>query len=147
MNDYLCKPYEFADLQAVLRKLLPEPKAKAKAAQLDRTALGKITALQREGTDNILHRLIDVYLKTSPTLMDNLAEAVAQKNAKDVRLTAHSLKSSSAGLGATKLAGLCRHMEKMGDNTQLEHSGATFMKLRTEFGLVCDALSHERANV
>ena len=144
MNDYLCKPYEFTDLQAVLRKLLPEPEAKT--TKLDRTALGRIAALQRDGTDNILHRVIDVYLETTPTLINNLAEAVAQKNAKDVRFTAHSLKSSSAGLGATKLADLCLYMEKMGDNTELEQSDATFVKINTEFGLVCDALSNERAN-
>ena len=144
MDDYLFKPYEFSDLQSILRGLLPNPEPKM--AKLDPTALAQVRELQRDGTANILHRLIDVYLETSPALIEQLAIAVTQKNAKDIRLKSHSLKSSSAGLGATRLASLCLELEQMGSNNDLEQSGSIFKELRMEFSLACNALSQEKAS-
>lgn len=145
MNDYLSKPFEYNDLVEVLTRLLPEPIEKESV--LDRQALDEIKALQGNGTPNILHRLIDVYLETSPGLMDELARGVSEGNAEVVQMNAHSLKSSSARLGASTFAALCRQLEDMGKNFDIENCGKVFQKLNEEFSLICTALAAEKTCV
>ncbi len=142
MDDYLAKPYEFSRLQDVLRRLLGSETTKH--PQLDQVALDQIRELKGGRSANLLQRLIDVYLETSPDIVDDLARALEQKNAKAVREAAHSLKSSSATLGATRLAMLCRDLEARGRNAYLEEGSVTFKELQSEFELVCKALAAEK---
>ncbi len=57
-----------------------------------------------------------------------------------MREAAHSLKSSSANLGAARLAMLCRDLEAMGRNADIEEGSVKFKELQSEFELVCKAL-------
>ena len=43
--------------------------------------------------------------------MDDLERALANKDCEQLKLTAHSLKSSSANVGATTLAEFCKRLE------------------------------------
>ena len=98
MDDYLAKPYSFSDLQAVLQRLLAGTQTETPI--LDPVALEKFRNLQT-GEGSILTRLVDVYLETCPSLVEGLANALEQEDANAVQAAAHSLKSSSAALGAT----------------------------------------------
>ena len=93
----------------------------------------------------ILQRLIDVYLETSPKLVDELARGVSERDAGAVEMSAHSLKSSSARFGARKLASLCLQLEEMGRSAALDDSDEVLQELTAEFSLVCDALSLEKS--
>lgn len=55
------------------------------------------------GTDGVcvLTRMIDTFLTTMPGRLQALARAVAEGEAAEVRLIAHTLKSSCAWFGAT----------------------------------------------
>jgi HPt (histidine-containing phosphotransfer) domain-containing protein len=58
-----------------------------------------------------LQRVIDLYLSSTPGVIDDLQRAAEDDDAEALRKAAHSLKSSSANLGATELADACRALE------------------------------------
>ncbi|MES2732263.1 MAG: Hpt domain-containing protein [Bacteroidota bacterium] len=84
---------------------------------IDMNAEGLQSILQlAEGDASVLMEIIFDSLQYTPQLMDNLTQAVEQEDAKKIKLSAHSLKSSSAQIGALIMADLCHHLEmKSGD--------------------------------
>jgi CheY-like chemotaxis protein/HPt (histidine-containing phosphotransfer) domain-containing protein len=142
MDAFIRKPYGFEDLLEEVRTLLPE--AQARFAKLDEKALQEIKSLQRDGTPSIVARLVDSYLSSSPTLVEELGAAVSESRADAVEMSAHSLKSSSATLGALKLAALCRKLEELGRSNSLRNASDVFQELRREFVLVCEALAKQK---
>ena len=58
--------------------------------------------------------LLDTFLTDAPRLLEDMHQAVEQKDAAGLRLAAHSLKSNSTDFGATVLADLNRELEEMG---------------------------------
>jgi len=144
MDAYISKPYEQEELVEAIEKLVPH---RTGAAQLDQEALSSVTALQREGAPNILHRMIDLYLENSPELVEEMTEGVSKRDAKVIQMSAHTLKSSSAVLGASKLAELCKQLEDMGRRSDLDDCQLLLQGLAEEFGRVCEALSLEKSRI
>jgi len=80
-----------------------------------------MTILQREAIDairelagdtpDLLNQIVQMYLETAPALIVKLRAALAASDLTGVRSAAHSLKSSSANLGAVQLAQLCSKLE------------------------------------
>ena len=81
------------------------------AATLDRAALDAIRALDEGGAAGLLQQVVQLYLESAPPLIAELRRAGAAGDAAAVRNAAHSLKSSSANLGAVRLAELCKAIE------------------------------------
>ena len=82
----------------------PEPEA---APVLDPE---QITRLQRTHA-KLLARLASTYLAYAPQALAKLSADLALDDARSVAAGAHSLKSSSANVGASRLANLCRDLE------------------------------------
>jgi PAS domain S-box-containing protein len=85
--------------------------------------------------------LIDLFLYEAPKQLESLHDALKNNNANELFQTAHSLKSSSAMLGALPMAALCEQLERYGragdiDNTVRE----TLAHLVAEFARVQEAL-------
>lgn len=59
----------------------------------------------------LLGRLITTYIGYAPKAVVQLQEALDTKSHAALKATAHSLKSSSANVGAAQLSGLCRDLE------------------------------------
>jgi CheY-like chemotaxis protein/HPt (histidine-containing phosphotransfer) domain-containing protein len=161
MTDYLNKPFSQERLAAILARWLPlaatlpaappavaepqalrEPRRKAAAGTaLDQKALDAIRALSKDGNPNLLGQIIALYLKDAPVLVERMRGAVQSGDAKELRTAAHTLKSSSANLGAVKLAGLCKDLERMGAENRMQDSAATLNVLEFEFDGACQALA------
>ena len=56
-------------------------------------------------------RLIGLYLEGTPPLIERMKQAHADDDHEALRAAAHTLKSSSANVGAMKLHGLCEELE------------------------------------
>jgi CheY-like chemotaxis protein/HPt (histidine-containing phosphotransfer) domain-containing protein len=157
MNDYLSKPFTQAQLQTLLQQWLthgsreesptaaPTPTPLAAERVLDPEPLSQIRALQRPGAPSLLAKVIGVYLDNSPTLVQRLREAVAQGDAVALRETAHSLKSSSANLGAAQLATLCKELEQRGREQRIEGTAALLAEVQAKYSRVREALAVELA--
>ncbi len=114
---------------------------------LDQKALDNIRAVQREGEPSLLDKVIKIYFENSPKLLQALRDAVAEDKAPDaIRTAAHSLKSSSANLGATGLAALCSQLEEMARENCTAGAEAIVNKIEKLYPLVCQKLAAEGEN-
>lgn len=93
------------------------------------------------GDHQILVELIDCYLQDSPILITTMVEAITTKVPKQLQRAGHSLKSSSASLGADHLSQLCQKMEGMGRDENLTGSTELLEKIRQEYEEVARALN------
>ena len=87
--------------------------------------------------------LILRYREESAQLLHKLKTALDQGNADGVHRAAHSLRSSSAMLGACSFAALCEDLETKGRTGQLVNADAIFAQLEAEYALVQVALTEE----
>ncbi|MCP3870379.1 MAG: response regulator [Gammaproteobacteria bacterium] len=158
MNDYLSKPFKQEQLHLCLERWLgdrppkespletttPSPKQHAeengKVKQIDEKALDLIRALQRPGRPDILQKVVSLYLGNSPELLQSLKTAIENDEPADVRASAHSLKSSSANLGAKSLAVLFKSLEEMGRDQAIANAKAKFTEVESVFAQVVKEL-------
>ena len=75
------------------------------------TAIDTIRRLQRPGKPDLLSKVVAVYFDKTPEIIDEMVAAMAENDHDAVSACAHSLKSSSAYLGADNLANRCREIE------------------------------------
>ena len=77
---------------------------------LQREALDAIRELAG-GTSDLLNQIVQMYFETAPGLLAQLKTSLASSDLQGIRNAAHSLKSSSANLGALQFAHLCGKLE------------------------------------
>ena len=144
MDDYLSKPFTQQSLSDILIRWCPlrdrshpeapvaRPDVPSAAADgrtghspqtlppsgVDRTAWETIARIQRPGQPNVLHKIIGLYLASSQTQVTQLQQSLQAQQYDAIRDLAHTLKSSSATLGAHRLAALAKELE---DACQTDH--------------------------
>jgi TMAO reductase system sensor TorS len=160
MDDYLSKPLTMNQLRAALKRWLPaaapaEPdatppqigpsKSDAPSAPLSAEASpSPLIALRDQAGAKVVVSVVNTYLSTTPKQLAVLREALERFDAIVVQRTAHSLKSSSAIVGGAALSAVCRELERIGKEGELDTAGgllaeaelaftALEMSLRTEF--------------
>jgi two-component system sensor histidine kinase/response regulator len=69
-----------------------------------------------------------------------MQQATAQGDVSTLAMAAHRLKSSSANLGAVKLAAQCLQMEMLGRESRVEHAHPLLAEIQAEFQSVRLAL-------
>lgn len=171
MDDYLSKPFRQEHLREITERWLsrkqgstpgaetgddagsPHPAALSTAAAaegggppeqtgpIDDRALELIRALERKGAADLLEKVIDIYLRETPALLQALREAAGRGDVVALRRTAHSLKSGSANLGAACLAELCRELEAAALSGDLARAPQQVAAIETEYGKVLPALA------
>ena len=116
------------------------PAVNSAAGCLDHEALNNIQALQSPGSQDLLENLIAIYLKETPLQIERLREAFGNQDHKLVCRIAHSLKSSSAYLGATHLAEIFIKLEAIAESNTLDHVRELLPEVSEEFEKVRQAL-------
>ena len=140
MDDYIAKPIRFNELAQALEKCHPLtqrlsshsskkvnsltgatkpmvlslslPSSSPSTALLSSEALQEIREMAGADRPEDWIDIIDCYLEETPKLLCTMHEAIAQANVKLLRRAAHSLKASSATLGAPRLADLCKQLDE-----------------------------------
>jgi len=79
---------------------------------LDAAALANLAQLDPTGANRLLQRVLTTYRSSMARLLAQLVQARAQDDPGTQRLVAHTLKSSSASVGALLLSGVCGEAEK-----------------------------------
>jgi CheY-like chemotaxis protein/HPt (histidine-containing phosphotransfer) domain-containing protein len=80
---------------------------------LDGTVIERIRDMERRGAARLLERLIETYLGTAAKLVADTERALEKDDAPALRQAVHTLKSSSANLGAARLARCCAELEAL----------------------------------
>ncbi len=96
--------------------------------------------MEQRGAARLLERLIDTYTSTATKLMADAELALAHRDAVMVRHAAHTLKSSSANVGATLLSqcfGAIEVHARGGKTQEAEHE---WPAVRVEYARAVQAL-------
>jgi HPt (histidine-containing phosphotransfer) domain-containing protein len=85
---------------------------------------GVLTELREStgGDIGFVRELIETYLADTPVQLDAMTAAVEADNAEALVRPAHTLKSSSATVGAMRLSSVARELEMVGRTGSLEAS-------------------------
>jgi CheY-like chemotaxis protein/HPt (histidine-containing phosphotransfer) domain-containing protein len=124
MDGFLVKPFEEAQLVDTLNRWLParkraaappkEDKAPDEApgdAPVDLVAIERLRQIKGKRSGDLLRRVVEQFTSLAPTLAAAIREKAVAGDAEAVWRAAHSLKSSSAAVGAVQLALQCGAIE------------------------------------
>ena len=120
--------------------MTPEP---IDHAPLDPTVLANLRRLEDATGATILPQLLASFTAVTPPRLAALRDAIAAGDAHAVHQGAHTLKGSSATLGAWRMAQLCGDLEMLGQTSDLAHAASILASIDVEFVRVRTAL--ERA--
>jgi HPt (histidine-containing phosphotransfer) domain-containing protein len=100
------------------------------------------TALVHDVGDDptFVAEIVDNFLASCPQLLEGMREAAMADQPTDVGRLAHQLKSSSAWLGAERLAELCREIEVSARSGTLDRMDQRLHDVEEEIGRVEQAL-------
>jgi CheY-like chemotaxis protein len=165
MDDYLAKPFSITELHDILKTWLPNatkdeievkeshqeesPLLDSSKAQpvaeddspIDKSALDNIKAVQQPGKPDLVEKVISLYLNDAQSLCHTIHEAVGKGDPQALSKAAHSLKSSSANVGAVKLAGLCKELEILGRGNTIGNAEVIVNQMDAEYKRVIASLS------
>lgn len=156
MDDYLAKPYSKAQLGNILKRWLvkttvtpandvPQAGEKADAetgqkAVIELRQLDQLRELDPSGSLGLARQIIRVYLESSGKGIGQIEQAIDKGDSEGLRSAAHSLKSSSANVGATTLSGLFKQLEELGKNARLDEARPVYARMWQEYGRAAIAL-------
>ena len=141
MDAFISKPVRGQSLQKALQKapsrhviLEPSPMSKEKTP-LNEPVIDKevLASYWKPHHLEILIDVIDIFKEEAPTQMLDLKRAIDAKDAEEVHVRAHKLKSSSLNFGAKRFSELCRQLEKKGEKRKLSGAEAIYAQIESEF--------------
>jgi CheY-like chemotaxis protein len=155
MNDYLSKPIRNEQLIQALQQChlyfeaiapippaseqsTPPPTSLKLSTTIDELALEALCS--EAGDPDLLVELVNCYLKEAPKLLEKIQRAIAHKDAIALRHASHTLKSSSATLGAIRLPKLCAELEERARQGTTENTESQLAQLIAEYKRVVTAL-------
>jgi signal transduction histidine kinase/CheY-like chemotaxis protein/HPt (histidine-containing phosphotransfer) domain-containing protein len=160
MDDYISKPFRRDILLKTLahwtrdeRKApsstpiadeIPGISATPEAVTIDPKALQVLRALQKPGRPDVLTRVVDMFNLDAPRLLSAMRNAIAANDADALQRAAHTLKSTSANVGAMLLAAYCREIEQLARSADVAATAAPFDGAMEELDRVLVALALER---
>jgi signal transduction histidine kinase/DNA-binding response OmpR family regulator/HPt (histidine-containing phosphotransfer) domain-containing protein len=165
MDDYLSKPVGREALRTVLERWLggrvgpvppgvtaaatPAPHTPHAAAApatpedgapIDMKTLESMRPLQHPGQPDVISRVVGLYLASAPEVVKDLQTAAERGETATVYRLAHSLKSSSAMVGALRLSALCKALEGRARGAPDGTVPDGLQEIETEYARVIEAL-------
>lgn len=115
--------------------------APAPAAVLDERALQALAELDPGGQSGLVPRVLRTFLSSMARLLDELHAHQAARDLPGQRHVAHTLKSSSASIGALALSRLCAEVERRVRENDLDGLEAALQAMIAESAQVEEAVS------
>ena len=165
MDDYLSKPFTGVQLKEMIQKWHASGDSAADTPSdysdenqseeivqnsralehIDTAAIDSIRSLDKSGSNNLLKKLIDMYLENAPVLINEIGIAIEMKSYTNLRMAAHSLKSSSGNIGAINVFEICKMLEDMGRNEDITKAKEHFEILESAIPKIGEALRSQLA--
>jgi CheY-like chemotaxis protein len=158
MDDYVAKPIQVGELIRALSKCRPRPPSTTQQPPqvmdspvvepevLDPKAMNRLRATLGAQADRMLPDLIKDFYKDADRLLHQARQALEQGQTNRLRRAAHSLKSTSATLGAMALSAVARELEQSAREGRLEGAEGQIAQAEAELTrarTVLEAVRHE----
>jgi len=91
--------------------------------------------------EEFISELVETYCTETPELIASLQKAFKDQDSVTFRRAAHSIKSSSASLGAMRLSEQARQLEMIGKSGDLGEAAGQLDNLEAEYALVQNELA------
>jgi len=121
MDDYIAKPFRREQMLNMLRRHLrpdeptavapPAISAKMAGTAFDPAPLEALRQIERDGATGLVLKVIDTWMASSRQLIVQLQDSLGANDVRTLHRTAHTLKSSSANVGAMRLSLLAKTLE------------------------------------
>jgi PAS domain S-box-containing protein len=149
MDDYISKPIKIEELALALSKcpLRSTSEFTVITPNKEQTIIDfKILNSLRDmmsGDEAAFQQLVNCYLAAAPKCIDNIQQSQGIQDGETLWQAAHTLKSSSASMGAINLAAICKQLEAKGRSGDLANLEEICSQLCQEYELVKTALEIE----
>jgi signal transduction histidine kinase/CheY-like chemotaxis protein len=153
MDDYLSKPIRLTELRDALVRWAGVSgnngagHAGGAADAPDTGSTGVLDPGVISGLRELDHRgggmaeLVDLFIRDTVSRLDDLGRGIAAGDASQVARAGHTLKGSSANLGASAMADLCEEIQASATNHALDGAADVLRRLEAEFRRVRAALT------
>lgn len=141
MDDYVSKPIRVDELRQALSRCQPsedkeiETTAEESVTEsaIDFSVLESLCEMAGEEASLLVEEMIDSYLNDTASRLQAISEAIEQADTETIHQAAHSMKSSSANLGAVNLAQLCEELEQLGRDKIIDRTQNLLSNAELEF--------------
>ena len=129
MDDFLSKPYSVDQLRQIISRWLPKEKVGLMGTEpeiaeiehptndtpvLNPERLDQIRSLDTSGEHKLVHKILRTFLESADGYVHQLQQAIVNGDADNLYRSAHTLKSSSANIGAESLSMIFKQLEGYG---------------------------------
>ena len=151
MDDYISKPVRREALSTALSKcglrqgeIVKQEKADVRELEtaIDTAVLQELQEIAGDDSEMVVE-IIDCYLEDTPILLDKISQAIEQEQPELLQKSAHTMKSSSAYVGATKLSELCKKLEYIGRGGTTKGADVILSQVKAEYERVENALGYQ----
>jgi hypothetical protein len=118
----------------------PHSPPAALASVLDPVSLQRLHELDPQGANRVVERVLRAFETSLTRLLPQSSQALAQGDHEALRHVVHTLKSSSASVGALDLSRCCSDIENRLRQMQLDGLAERLAKLNAEGGRVLAAV-------
>lgn len=152
MDDYISKPIRVAELIQTLEKCQPRPLHSKKGTEeqsnsnsellpisnsrqstIDTKVLQDLQKMLGEDEPHAFAEVIESYIADMPKLMQAIQTAIDNADAEALRLSAHSLKSTSATIGAMTFSKLLKRIEEISKSGKTAEAAPILPELWAEY--------------
>jgi len=111
---------------------------------LDMSVVESLRALEEEGRASLFGELVELFVADARQQVRALEAALSGGDVRSLERSAHTLKSSSASLGATQMSALCFELERLGRAGSLEGAADLVREVSKAYREACEALESLR---
>lgn len=112
------------------------------SVHLNEEALDNLRAVEEMGVAGFFQKAVNQYLSETSERIDSMHESFGEKDLREIERFAHSLKSSSATLGADDLSKMSLGLEMAARNGEAVNLEGMFRKIEEEFLRVKETLEN-----
>ena len=153
MDNYISKPIHRSALVEALELCRPLPRQAADATEvfinkpaIDHSKLQALSDMFGDDAASVMVEVIDSYLEDAPKLLQSMRNSADAVDTLALGNAGHTLKSTSATLGAIALSELCKQVEAIAKNGQFNPAAlALISQIEAEYERVKTGLQEERA--
>jgi two-component system sensor histidine kinase/response regulator len=139
MDDYVSKPLRKEDLLRALKGGVPQ-RHEDKGEKTFLHSRAEMLA-QCEGDEELMKELVAIFQENTPQIVQSIGDAIEQRDAPALAVSAHKLLSSLGAFGAKQAGTLARRLERHGLENDFRGTKEKFTELERETDKIHAALA------